>query len=105
MLDNHSVLFSEATQVFNFFYGINSPVFLLDEESDLIIIQSQQGSRQGCTAGTEAFCLGIHPVMHALQVRYPEFDCRLLTDDLVPLLPPPVSGSFDDWQALYIRYV
>ena len=78
-------------------------VFLLDEDSDLIIIQSQQGSRQGCTAGTEAFCLEIHPVMHALQVRYPEFVFRLLTDDLVPLLPPPASDSFDDWQALYIR--
>ena len=57
MLSNHSLLFPESTDIFNFFYGIDSPVFLLDEEFNLIILWSSQGSRQGCAAGTEHFVL------------------------------------------------
>ena len=104
MLDTHSKLFPESTDVFNFFYGIDSPVFLLDDEMELTVLRSQQGSRQGCSAGTEGFCLGIHPVLVELQVRYPDFDFRAVTDDVVPIAPPPVSDSFEDWQALYVRY-
>ena len=104
MLDNHCVLFPESTDVFNFFYGIDSPIFLLDDELELTVLQSQEGPRQGCSAGTEGFCLGIHPVPTDLQTLYPDFEFRLITDDLVPLAPPPASDSFDDWQELYIRY-
>ena len=104
MLDNHCVLFPESTDVFNFFYGIDSPIFLLDDELELTVLQSQEGPRQGCSAGTEGFCLGIHPVPIDLQTLYPDFEFRLITDDLVPLAPPPASDSFDDWQELYIRY-
>ena len=104
MLDNHCVLFPESTDVFNFFYGIDSPIFLLDDELELTVLQSQEGPRQGCSAGTEGFCLGIHPVPTDLQTLYPDFEFRLITDDLVPLAPPPLSDSFDDWQKLYTRY-
>jgi len=104
MLDTHCSLFPEGTAVFNFFYGTDSPVFLFDSNNDVIILQSSEGSRQGCAAGTHAFCLAIHPVVSKLQELYPEFALRLLTDDLIPLVPPPVSGSEADWQRTYARY-
>jgi hypothetical protein len=104
MLDAHSLMFPESTDIFNFFYGVNSPVYLIDDEMQITVIQSEEGARQGCTAGTEGFCFTIHPMLTGLQARYPEFDFRVLTDDVVPLVPPPASDSFDDWQALYLRY-
>ena len=104
MLDTHSLLFPESTDIFNFFYGVDSPVFLLDDELELCVLRSEEGSRQGCAAGTEAFCLGIVPVLTKLQARYPEFEFRAVTDDIVPIVPPPASGSFDDWQVVYVKY-
>ena len=104
MLDTHSKLFPESTVVFNFFYGVDSPVFLLDNDMELTVIRNKQGPRQGCSAGTEGFCLTIHPVLVELQARYPEFDFRAVTDDVVPIAPPPISDSFEEWQALYTRY-
>ena len=91
MLDNHSLLFPESTDIFNFFYGIDSPVYLLDNNNELVVLWSQQGSRQGCSIGTEGFCLGIHPLLQELQKRYPDFEFRLITDDLVPIAPPPAA--------------
>jgi len=104
MLDNHSALFPESTDIFNFFYGVDSPIFVIDDNMQITVLTSTEGSRQGCSAGTEGFCLAIHPVLTRLQQLYPDFEFRVLTDDLVPLVPPPPSDSFDDWQSLYIRY-
>lgn len=104
MLLNHSTLFPESTSIFNFFYGVDAPVFLIDSNGEIIVLWSKQGSRQGCSIGTEGFCLGIHPVLQELQKRYPDFEFRLITDDLVPIVPPPVVESNEAWQALYRRY-
>jgi hypothetical protein len=104
MLDSHCKLFPEVTKVFNFFYGTDSPVFLFDADNDVIILQSSQGSRQGCAAGTHGFCLGLHPMMHELQLLFPEFSLRVLTDDVNVFVPPPVSGSYADCQSTYSRY-
>jgi hypothetical protein len=104
MLDSHCELFPEGNTVFNFFYGADSPVFLFDSDNDITILQSSQGSRQGCAAGTHGFCLGIHPLLIKLQTEFPEFILRVLTDDLIPLVPPPASGSCTDWQLTYSRY-
>ena len=104
MLDSHCKLFPEGTTVFNFFYGTDSPVFLFDSDNDITILQSSQGSRQGCAAGTHGFCLGLHPLLNKLQADFPEFCLRVLTDDVIPLVPPPVSGSYADWQLTYSRY-
>jgi hypothetical protein len=82
MLDSHCLLFPEGTTVFNFFYGTDSPVFLFDADNDIITLQSSQGSRQGCAAGTHGFCLGLHPMMSELQSLFPEFALRVLTDDV-----------------------
>ena len=101
MLDNHSAMFPESTNIFNFFYGVDSPVYVVDDNMDVTVevtvLVSQEGSRQGCTAGTEGFCLGIHPVITSLHQLYPEFEFRVLTDDVIPIIPPPSSNSFDDW--------
>ena len=104
MLDSHCKLFPEGTTVFNFFYGTDSPVFLFDSDNDVITLQSSQGSRQGCAAGTHGFCLGLHPMLHELQLLFPEFSLRVLTDDVNALVPPPASGSYADWQSTYSRY-
>ena len=58
----------------------------------------------GKVAGTEALCTGIHPVLVKLAAIYTEFEFRVLTDDIVPIVPPPPSGSYADWQLLYVRY-
>jgi hypothetical protein len=104
MLEAHSDLFPEGTNVFNFFYGTDSPIFLFDTNNDVVTLQSSQGPRQGCAAGTHGFCLGLHPLVSKLQTMFPEFSLRVLTDDIIPLVPPPVSGSYTDWQATYARY-
>ncbi len=104
MLDAHCKLFPEGTTVFNFFYGTDSPIFLFDADNDIITLQSSQGSRQGCAAGTHGFCLGLHPMMCELQSLFPEFSLRVLTDDVNALVPPPASGSYADWQITYSRY-
>ena len=104
MLDSHALLFPEATEIFNFFYGAAAPVFLFDEHGDLRQLSSEQGSRQGCAAGTEAFCIALHKVLVKLQSLYPEYHFRVITDDIIPLIPPPATPTFDEWQKCYVRY-
>jgi hypothetical protein len=103
MLDSHNLLFPEATDIFNFFYGVSSPVYLLDD-SGITVLNSEEGSRQGCAAGTEAFCFAIHPVVTRLQGLYPEIEFRIVVDDVVPIQPPPAMDTFEAWQASYVRY-
>ncbi len=43
-------------------------------------------------------------MMTSLQAKHTDFEFRAVTDDIVPLAPPPPSNSFEDWQALYVRY-
>ena len=100
MLDAHCILFPEGTSVFNFFYGTDSPVFLFDDNNDLITLQSSQGPRQGCSAGTHGFCLGLHPLLVKLHSLFPEFSLRVLTDDIITY----VSGS-DDWQITFVMLI
>ena len=70
----------------------------------MIPLQSKQGPRQGCSAGTEAFCFTIHPLLTTLKTHYPEFEFRVLTDDIIPICPPPSDPTPAAWQALYVRY-
>ena len=51
---------------------------------------------------THSFALTIQPLLTELQLRYPEFEIRVLTDDIIPLVPPPTDPA--DWQAVYLRY-
>jgi hypothetical protein len=104
MLDTHAEMFPEATSIFNFFYGTKSPVFLFSSEGDLLQLSSEQGSRQGCAAGSEAFCLTLHKVVFKLQHAYPEYEFRVVIDDIIPIVPPPTISSYSSWQACYTRY-
>jgi hypothetical protein len=104
MLDAHNDLFPEATSLFNFFYGSAAPVFLLDDHDDLIQLSSEQGSRQGCAAGCEGFCLAITNMLFKLQSKYQEFEFRVVVDDIIPIVPPPLVNDYDGWQATFRRY-
>ena len=104
LLDAHCKAFPQATSIFNTFYGIKAPCFVIDTDNQLIQILSEQGSRQGCSAGSESFCLTIAPFINKLQAKYPQAEFRVITDDLFPLLPPPTSNHPDDWQHLYVTY-
>lgn len=104
MLSVAARLFPEATGVLNFFYGVDAPVYLLDEDLNVTTLLSQQGPRQGCAAGTFLFCLGIAPLVEHMQALFPEFSLMVLTDDIVPLVPPPSSDTPDGWETLFTRY-
>lgn len=89
MLESHALAFPEAVKVFNFFYGVDAPVYLLDKDRSPTRIWSSEGPRQGCAAGTYLFCTGIVSLLSKLQSLYPEFSLLALTDDINALLPLP----------------
>ena len=102
MLDANCAQFPESTDVFNFFYGMDSPILLFDDNCNITVLNSSEGPRQGCAAGSHSFALTIHPLLVELQTKYPEFEIRVLTDDIIPLVPPPSNPG--GWQELYLRY-
>jgi hypothetical protein len=104
MLNAIAENFPEATSIFNFFYGVDAPVFLLDGSSNPTLIWSTEGPRQGCAAGTFLFCTGVVSLVSRLQLLYPEFSILALTDDINVLFPPPASDTPLAWQHLYRRY-
>ncbi len=104
MLDAQSTLFPEGSALMRFFYGDSSPVYLIDENDEMIEMSSEQGSRQGCAAGCLGFCLTTVKIMQRLQSKYEEYQFRAVVDDIIPLVPPPISRTFDEWQRTYIRY-
>ena len=104
MLEAHAVVFPEGVSVFNLLYGCDAPVIMLDEELKETVIWSEEGPRQGCSAGTYLFCAGIAPLVSTLQSRYPDFNFIVLTDDINILVRPPESGLASDWQRVYERY-
>jgi hypothetical protein len=77
---------------------------VFDEEAELVSFFSEEGSRQGCSAGTEALCLTLHRIVAKMQQLYPDYQFRVITDDIVPIVPPPESNTAESWQATYQRY-
>ena len=104
MLDAHARAFPEAVELVNFFYGSRAPAFLVGPKGEVNLIFSEEGSRQGCAAGTEAFCLALNVVVQKLKEKYPEFEMRVLTDDLIPIVPPPQENSDHAWSLVFARY-
>ena len=105
MLDEHDRLFPESTQLFNFFYGVDAPVILFDEDSEMVIVDSKQGARQGCSIGTEAFCLALDKPIREVHSDFDEFIIKVLTDDVVLLCPPPEDvTSREAWIIRLRRY-
>ena len=84
MLEATAALFPEGVSLMNFFYGIASPVFLIDENEEIIKLSSEQGSRQGCTAGCLGFCLSLVKVLRTLQIKYDEYEFRVVVHDIIP---------------------
>ena len=82
MLDNHAAVYPEATGIFNFLYGVDAPVFLIDDKERITVVWSSEGPRQGCAAGTHLFGTGVIPLLNKLQSNYPEFVLLVLTDDI-----------------------
>jgi hypothetical protein len=104
MLEAHAAIFPEAVSVINLLYGVDAPVLMLDEQLNESIVWSEEGPRQGCSAGTYLFCAGLSPLVQNLRLLYPDFEFLVLTDDINVLIRPPASGSAADWQHLYARY-
>lgn len=102
MLEANRALFPESVDVFNLLYGSDSPILLFNEDCEVSLLTSSEGPRQGCSAGTHAFALTLQPLLLELQSKYPEFEIRVLTDDIIPLVPPPADPAA--WQQLYLRY-
>ena len=48
--------------------------------------------------------MGLHHVLAPLQQKYPEYDLRAITDDVIPIVPPPLNGTHREWQETYKRY-
>ena len=67
MLGAASRLFPEGTSLLNLLYGVDAPVYLLDSDSNLTTLWSEEGPRQGCAAGTFLFCLGVAPLVSRMQ--------------------------------------
>jgi hypothetical protein len=66
MLSKHAEAFPEAVDIFNLFYGCRSPAFLIKQDGSVATIWSQEGSRQGCSASCETFCVAVSPIPPAL---------------------------------------
>jgi hypothetical protein len=104
MLDAHAQAFPEAVQVFNFFYGVDAPGFLINDDKNVASVWSTEGPRQGCSAGTYLFCTGVVSLLSKLQSLFPEFSLLALTDDINALVPPPEQDTPEEWQKRYKRY-
>ena len=46
------------------------------------IIPSSEGCRQGCVLGSILFCLGVHPILLAAKLKFPDLAIKALMDDI-----------------------
>jgi len=104
LLDAHDRFFPSATRIFNYLYGVDAPVFLFAENGETETLWSQEGARQGCAIGSESFCFAIDGPIRNTHSKYPEFTFKLLTDDIIPMCPPPVNNTPEEWSHTLTRY-
>ena len=93
LLDEHDRCCPESTAVFNFVYGIDAPILLFGEDGEVSFIESQEGARQGCPAGTESFCFAIDGAVKKLEAEFPDFIFKVVTDDVMTLVPCRVGSE------------
>jgi hypothetical protein len=109
VLDGVAAGWSEATQLFNKYYGMPSIVFYSYEHEGsrfLRIILGREGVRMGCALGSLGFDLTMHHFVYrqlAAQYKSDEVTLRALTDDLVRLWRTPPTDDQVAWDALYER--
>jgi len=72
--------------------------------SEIATLWSQQGSRQGCAAGTESFCYVIDGPVREMHRRFPNFIFKVLTDDIVVMCPPPERNTAQHWKEVLEEY-
>lgn len=104
LIDAHHHFFPQCTKLFNFLYGVDAPILLEKQDGEIETLWSRQGARQGCTAGTEAFCFAVDGPVRRVHHKYPEFVFKVLTDDIITLCPPPESDTEDAWREVFVRY-
>ena len=80
------------------------PMIAFDDQKKAQIIWSSNGVPQGSVPGSFLFGVGVQLVFDLFQSEFPDFFFRAATDDLVTIVRPPPSGSFEDWQSLYVTY-
>ena len=99
----------EGVSLLNKFYGHPAPalyVYTNDDGKDCVrVIESIEGVRMGCVAGSFAFDLAEHRfIFKHLQAKYPDCILHALTDDAIPAFKPPEDEKDEEaWEALYHR--
>ena len=76
----------------------------IDEDGKQVIriILIEEGARIGCVLGTFSFNITVYEDLYGQLAReFPSWFFKAQVDDLLPMIPPPPSGSDEDWQALY----
>jgi hypothetical protein len=68
------------------------------------VFASKEGANIGCHMASGLYTVAVGPMYSQLQVEFPEFTFRALTDDLRPVVPPPDDlTDVDAWEAIYAR--
>ena len=109
ILEGVEALWPEGVGLLNKFYGHPAPTLYAYADDDgrecVRVIESVEGVRMGCVAGSFAFDLAEHHfVFRHLQAKYPDCIMHALTDDLVPAFQPPEDEKDEEaWEQIYDR--
>ena len=79
VIDQH---FPELSHVIRAAYGNPSQVLFAEPNQPTHSIQSTVGSRQGCVAGSLAFCLALQPILQTIAHKYPDLLVLSYCDDM-----------------------
>ena len=79
IVDQH---FPELSHVIRAAYGNPSQVLFAEPNQPTHSIQSTVGSRQGCVAGSLAFCLALQPILQTIAHEYPDLLILSYCDDM-----------------------
>ena len=102
-IDRDSILLalSKTNQALsNYFFRSLSqptPMIAFDDQKVAKVVWCSRGVPQGLVSGSFLFGVGVHLVFDTLQIELPEFFLRAASDNLVTIVRPPPSGTFDDW--------
>ena len=80
--------FPELSHVIRAAYGNPSQVLFAEPNQSTHSIQSTVGSRQGCVAGSLAFCLAFQPILQTIAHEYPDSLILSYCDDMYVIGTP-----------------
>ena len=87
--------------ILHLFYGVAALALCQVEGGHTETFTSENGTRIGCTLGSFGFDLAIHESLHKTAQAFPKFTIRAITDDIIPMIPPPKVKTHEHWQLLY----